>query len=531
MAKLYIFTKQGRSEFELVDHNVIGRHPKNRIKILEAGISKVHCLIAAEEQQGFSIRDLGSRNGTYVNGERVKSKTLLSDGDELRIGNTRCLFRERMEARKVKWLEEDEEALRKRILHKVAPEQMNKFFPETNIIDEEMLRADYERLRISFDLQRDIGFDLHVDFILGRILDRTFEALAFDQGVILLTDPQGEFAVHAYKTKNMDDELTISRTLAGLVADDGQGAVLMSPNLAASREAPEFIETPVQAALAVPIMDEHELLGVIMLDRWAAYNPYREKDLNLLSNVANKAAMFVRNSQIAKSVTRESLERDRFRKLLSPELAEMVVAGQLPVHPEGRQYPASLLMANILDFRGLTHSLEPQDLVDFLNRHFDRLAGVVFRYEGMIDKYLGDRILAVWGIPMAHEDDPQRAVTAAVEMQQIVIAANEQRERDELPPLEIGIGVATGLAVAGAMGSRKSRRFSIIGDVVNEVQAVCSSARSEQVLISEATFKAVSKQFDIDEAHTLQLGDRAVKCFEVIGTQEDRPAQPWSYLG
>ena len=531
MAKLYIFTKKGRSEFELVDHNVVGRHPKNRIKILEAGISKVHCLIASEDAKGFTIRDLGSRNGTFVNGERVKGKRLLADGDELRIGNTRCLFREHMEVRKVKWVEEAVEDVQKRILHKVAPEQMNKFFPETNIIDEEMLRADYERLRISFDLQRDIGFDLHVDFILGRVLDRTFELLAFDQGVVLLIDQEGDFAIHAYKTKNLDDDLRISRTLAELVADDGQGAVLMSPNLSASREAPEFIETPVQATLAVPILDEHELQGVIILDRWAAYQPYREKDLNLLTNVANKAAMFIRNSQIAKNVTRESLERDRFRKLLSPEMAEMVVAGQLRVYPEGKQYPASLLMANILNFRGLTASLDPEGLITFLNRHFEQLAGVVFRYEGMIDKYLGDRLLAVWGIPLTHADDPERAVTAAVEMQQIMIALNAQREQDELPLLEMGIGVASGPTVAGAMGPRKSRRFSIIGDVVNEVQAICGSARSEQVLISESTFKAVRKQFDIDEAHTLQLGDRAVKCFEVIGAQEDRPAQPWSYLG
>jgi adenylate cyclase len=510
---------------------VIGRHPKNRIKILEAGISKVHCLIASEENQTFSIRDLGSRNGSFVNGSRLRGKILLKDGDEIQLGNTRCLFREQMEARKVKWIEDDEDALKKKILHKVAPAQLNKFFPETNIIDEEMLRADYERLRISFELQRDIGFDLHIDFILGRILDRAFEVLAFDQGVVLLLDRQGAFEIHAYKTKNMDDELVISRTLADLVADDSQGMVLMNPNPTAGREAPEFIETPVQTTLAVPIMDEQDLQGVIILDRWAAYNPYREKDLNLLSNVANKAGMFMRNSRIAKSVTRESLERERYRKVLSPEMAEMVVAGQLPVALEGEKHQVTLLMANIIDFKALTDTLEPEALIEFLNRHFDHLVGVVFRHEGMIDKYLGDRVLAVWGVPLAHEDDPLRAVTAAVAMQQLMETINQQRETDNLPLLEIGIGVATGPVVAGSIGSQKTRRYTMVGDVVNEVQAICASSRSEQVLISEKTFQAVRKHFDIDEAHTLQLGDRAVKCFEIIGEQEGRPEQPWSYLG
>jgi adenylate cyclase len=531
MAKLYIFTKKGRSEYNLVDHNVIGRHPKNRIKILEAGISKVHCLIASEENQTFSIRDLGSRNGTFINGNRLKGKMFLKDGDEIKMGHTLCLFREQMEARRVKWRDDDKDAIRETILHKVAPQQMNKFFPETNIIDEEMLRADYERLRISFELQRDIGFDLHVDFILGRVLDRAFDVLAFDQGVVLLLDPQGAFAIHAYKTKTLGDELIISRTLADLVADDGQGVVLMNPNPSAGREAPEFIETPVQTTLAVPILDEHDLQGVIILDRWAAYHPYREKDLNLLSNVANKTALFIRNSQIAKSVTRESLERERYRKILSPEMAEMVVAGQLKVDLEGKQHAATLLMVNMIDFNAQTGALDPEGLIEFLNQYYDHLVGVVFRHEGMIDQYLGDRILAVWGVPQPHEDDPLRAVTAAVEMQQMMEAINQQRQNDNLPLLEIGIGVATGTVVAGSLGSQKTRRYSIVGELVNDVQAICASARSEQVLISEKTFQVVQKLFDIDEAHTLQLRDRAVKCFEIIGEQEGRPAQPWSYLG
>ena len=331
-----------------------------------------------------------------------------------------------------------------------------------------------------------------------------------------------------------DFEATVTVVYTGILPDlfdEGQGAVLMNPNYDAVKEAPEFVETPVQATLAVPILDEHDLHGVILLERWAAYNPYREKDLNLLSNVANKTATFIRNSQIAKNVTRESLERDRYRKLLSPEMAEMVVAGQLDVDPEGKQYQASLLMVNIIDFNSLTSSLNAEALVKFVNQHFDQMTELVFRHEGMIDKYFGDRMLAVWGLPLVHEDDPLRAVTAALEMQQLVETINQQREKDVLPPIEIGIGIATGKVIAGNIGSLKTRRYSIIGDLVNEAQAICASARSEQVLINEKTFKAAQKQFDIDEAHTLQMGDRAVKCFEIIGEQEGRPSQPWSYLG
>jgi adenylate cyclase len=329
----------------------------------------------------------------------------------------------------------------------------------------------------------------------------------------------------------MDDELVISRTLVDLVAGDCQGVVLINPNPSAGLEAPEFIETPVQTTLAVPILDEQDIQGVIILDRWAVYSPYREKELNLLSNVANKAGMFMRNSRIAKSVTRESLERERYRKMLSPEMAEMIVAGQIDVDLEGKEHQATLLMTNITDFSALSRGMQPNALIEFLNQHFDRLAGVVFHHEGMVDNYLGDGLLAVWGVPVVHDDDPMRAVTAAVTMQQSLEAMNQQRAADNLPLLEIGIGVATGPLVAGSIGSQRTQRYSIIGDVVNEVQAICTSSRPEQILISEKTFRAVSKHFDIDEAHTLQLGDRAVKCFEIIGEQEGRPTQPWSYLG
>lgn len=531
MAKLYIFTRRGRSEYNLVDHNVLGRHPKNRIKVLEPGVSKVHCLISAEDEQAFSVRDLGSRNGTFVNDKRIKGKVFLKDGDEIRMGNTRCLFRDQTEALTINWVEEDLAEIEDRIQHKVAPRKMDKFFPQNNIIDDEMLRADYERLRISFELQRDIGFDLHIDFILGCVLDRVFEFLEFDQGIVLLINKQGEFNVHSFKLKKLDAAVTVSRTLIDYVVRDGLGVLLNHPNHGAGKASPDLLDTPMRSCLAVPIMDEQELMGAILIEKTDTFAPFRERDLNLLSNVANKTAMFIRNSQVAKSVTRESLERERFRKIVSPEMAEMVVAGQLRVVEYGEWRPATLLMANIIDFGALACEMAPDGLVALLNRHFESLVKVVFRHEGMVDGFMGDRMLAVWGAPRGHDDDALRAVSAAIEMHQAVETMNVKRDAADEPPIEIGIGMATGDVLAAAMGSTRTQRYSVLGEPVTRVEAVCAAARAGQLMIAEETHQAVRGRFAIEEAHTVKLKDGTIRCFEVLGASEARPERPWSYLG
>jgi adenylate cyclase len=531
MAKLYIFTKRGRSEYNLADHNVIGRHPKNRIKLIEPGVSKVHCLISAEEPGIFSIRDLGSRNGTFLNGQRIKEKMTLADGDEIQMGSTRCLFKDQADSQTIKWLDESLAHVQSRVVLKVAPQKLDNFFPENNIIDEEMLRADYERLRISFELQRDIGFDLHVDFILGRVLDRAHEFLSFDQGVVLLRNEAGEFDLHAFKKKNLEDDLVLSRALIEMVADEGTGALLANPNYDAGRESPGFIDTPVHATLAVPIQDDQELMGIVIIDRLATYNPYAEKDLNLLSNAANKASLFIRNSQIAKRVTRESLERERFRTIVSPDLAELVVAGQLPAPREGTRVKGTVLVANLIGFELLARALAPEAVVEMLNRFFEPLVTSVFRREGMVDKYLGDRLVAVWGVPLSHDDDRQRAVNAAVEMQRALEEINQKRTATDQPALALGIGLATGDLVAGIIGGHRTQRYTVVGQVVGVAEAVCADARSGQILADEETAKALKGYFGTEESHSIRQREGTIRCFEIFTEGEARPERPWTYLG
>ena len=531
MAKLYIFTAHGHSEYNLADHNVLGRHPKNRIKVTEPGVSKVHCLIAAEDDQAFSVRDLGSRNGTFVNGQRIKEKVVLRDGDEVRMGKTRCLFRDQIDALTIRWIEEEQAAVAGRVQKKVAPRKLNKFFPHNNIIDDEMLRADYERLRISFELQRDIGFDLHVDYIMGCVLDRLFEFLDYDRGIILLIDRQGDFNAHAFKLKNIDTAVSVSRTLIDHVVQEGLGMLLADPCPEAGSASDDLLDAPVRSSLTVPIMDEQELMGVILIEKEDTYTPFQERDLNLVSNAANKAAMFIRNSQVAKSVTRESLERERFRKIVSPEMAAMLVAGQLPIAEDGEWRPATVLTANIIGFRELAREMAPDLLVAMLNRHFESLAAVVFRHQGMVEGFRGDRLVAVWGVLLAHDDHARHAAAAAVEMHQKIENLNIRRDAADAPLIEMGIGLASGDVLAAAMGSPRTKRYSILGDPVLRAAAVCNAARAGQLMIDAETRRAVRNSFAAEEVQAVECREGAVRCFEVLGASDARPERPWSYLG
>lgn len=529
MAKLYIFHRNGRSEYQLADHNVLGRHPKNRIKVQEPGVSKVHCLISQDSGRDFTIRDLGSRNGTYVNGKRITGKVALKDGDDLLLGNTRCLFREEI-ATTVIHLVENADIL-SNIRHMISPLRLNKFFPEANIIDEEMLRSDYERLRILFQLSRDIGFDLHVDFILGRVLDRAHEVLDFDYGVVFLANESGTLNPQSYKMKQLEDRIAVPTDLLEYVKTEQKGVLVSDAPCTPGEGSGPLIDREICSMMAIPILFELDFLGIVFIEKKAIARSYGERELHLLSNVANKSAMFIRNSQIAKRVTRESLKRERFRQLVSPEVAEMVVSGQLDAQEKGDIRDATALVVNVRNFTGISEFADPVSIVAALNAYFEELVEPVLRLEGMVDGYMGDRLVALWGIPLTHDDDTVRAVRAALEMQQQIAAFNRKQAPGRIGPFQIGIGIDTGALVSGTMGAGSTARFSVIGEAVGSADALASSAESGQVVVSENVSYIIKRLFDLTPLPDLTHRGGSFARHAVIAERPSSRDMPWTHLG
>lgn len=217
-------------------------------------------------------------------------------------------------------------------------------------------------------------------------------------------------------------------------------------------------------------------------------------------------------------VREEEETRRRFEKLLSPDLAEMVASGKLKVEKGGESRFATVLFADIRGFTTLSENTPASDVLQMLNEYFEMMVSIVFRHEGTVDKFIGDSVMVNWGAPVRHDDDPIRAVNAALEMQQELKDFNLKRKIRHQQEIHVGIGVNTGQLVAGYIGSSQTMSYSVVGDTVNTASRLCSAAKGGQILISENTHNHIGHRFKVKRLEPIQAKGKfkPIRVFEVL---------------
>jgi adenylate cyclase len=223
--------------------------------------------------------------------------------------------------------------------------------------------------------------------------------------------------------------------------------------------------------------------------------------------------------EVAKKIERDRATRERFQRLLSPALAEMVVSGQLRVEKGGVSRVATVMFVDIRGFTPMSESTPPDEVLQMLNEYFEMVVGVVFRHEGTVDKFMGDEIMVLWGAPVAHCDDPVRAVQAALEIRSELSEFNRNRVAMGKPDIHVGIGINTGSLVAGYIGSTQTMSYSVIGDTVNTASRLCAAARGGQIIVSEGTFERMNGRFEAEEIEPVHAKGKfnPIRVFNIIG--------------
>ncbi len=203
-------------------------------------------------------------------------------------------------------------------------------------------------------------------------------------------------------------------------------------------------------------------------------------------------------------ISETEILRDTLSRYLSQHVMEQVLSdADLRSLRSGRR-DVTVLFADIRDFTAFAEQHPPEQVVDVLNAYFDVMVHVLFAYQGTLDKFLGDGVLALFGAPLVQADHPQRAVQAALDMQRAAASLNATRQRRGQPTLHIGIGINSGEAIVGNIGSEKRMEYTVIGDMVNVAQRLQALARGGEILIGASTLPHVQPLvtvYDTVETH------------------------------
>lgn len=494
----------------------IGRAPDNCIVVNDPRTSRYHAHIVADEG-GFKIIDginVGgevrrSANKVFVNGNPAYEHQL-SNNDRITIGTSVLRFEQRAEELASGGVRYDDKRLGHTqvlvsatdLISTVLRAQSQKQSPTSEV---EALRRKAEILGVLYEMSQTLGSVFDLDAIFGKATEIIFRVTPADRVVALLADggadaQSADAALQPIALRVRDEQLavhaknlTIGRTITRRVMRDR--VALLSQDAAADerlRGVESIVSQGVRSTICAPLVVERGVHGALYADRLDPFAVFTRDDLELISAIAAQTAVAVENARTHERLAREEVVRASYGRFV-PEY----VVNQMLENPESFQLGGAnqfitVLFADIRGFTSLAEHARPEQVVHLLNRYFTAMTEIIFAHDGTLDKYLGDGLMALFGAPQATPQDAANAVAAAVQMQRRMLVFNEELRTEGIEQIKIGVGLHTGEATVGYIGSERRSEYTAIGDTVNLAARLESNANGGQILMTEATAQAAA---------------------------------------
>jgi adenylate cyclase len=193
-------------------------------------------------------------------------------------------------------------------------------------------------------------------------------------------------------------------------------------------------------------------------------------------------------NDMAEGMLEKSQVMDALSRYVSPGVAREILANLNDVELGGKRVEGSVMFADIVGFTQIAENIRPEELVSILNKYFSMITRACELNQGIVDKYMGDGVMLVFGAPQPDNDHPFHALTCAILIQRLIEHENMLREQQGLFPVKFRIGINSGTMLAGNMGSRERMEYTVVGDTVNLASRLCGIANSGQIVISKAMY-------------------------------------------
>jgi adenylate cyclase len=364
----------------------------------------------------------------------------------------------------------------------------------SRMVGDKLLEAARARLGAFYELGAALGALDTPELLARTVVEHLLKALPDAKRSAMLIGPELSLKAHLPS----EGRAAVSTSLARRAMETKQAFIWRaSAPSGGMYDSVVYLQT--QAALYAPLIWKDDVLGVVCVDTYLRPEAFDEDDLRLIVAMATQAAMFVKNQNLQQALRLEETRRSNLQRQFSPKIANRFLkeTGRLQLGGE-RANPATILTTDVRGFTAHSARLEPGTVMQMLNEMYSACVPIIFRHDGMVDKFIGDSILAVFGCPEPDEQQWEKAVRAAWGMQQIIAQLNAEWRKRNWPAFEIGIGIHTGEVLHGFIGSLERMEYTVIGNTVNLASRYCDGAARGEILISPAVHERIRPWVEVE---------------------------------
>jgi adenylate cyclase len=397
----------------------------------------------------------------------------------------------------------------------LAPSRLNDFTASQDM-PPIVYRYELEKKDRILRLFYELSHKLSLIYTLEEIYDQVFEFLlsvtSATRCFIFRKNEMGDFEQVAAKTRGPGEvgtPLPISQTIFSKVMAERVSVLLEEAQRAGSEmSSKSILANNVQSVMAAPIIGPRGLLGIIYADRLDLNEPFSPDDLDLLNAIAVHTGIAINTVISHERLQKQAQARASFERFLPRQVVDHILRSPDAIKLGGVRQMVTALFADIRNFTSLSENCTPEVIVNLLNHYFSMVSEIIFRHGGTLDKYIGDGLLALFGAPYVGELDAVQAVRAAIEIQRAMVSFNEKQFTQNLPQIAVGIGINTGQAIVGYIGSETRLDYTAIGDTINTTSRLQNLAQPGQIVISENTMQVLDESFILKPLGTERLKGR-----------------------
>ena len=502
----------------------IGRTEGNDLVLNHPSVSRKHARLETRNNQWWII-DLKSTNGVKINGDLI-TEAAIKAGDKILVGSVQ------LDVKAMPSVEFTGESMFDNpsgtVIRRIS-DFNSEFGLDLAEIAAQPVRPPSEPgapqavtrekiFQVLVQVAKSLLMTEDLTTLLNTVMDMIFKYLPVERGLIILFDEDGNPIPKLTKFIEGADagDIPISRTILKMVAEQ-QVALMTSNALEDARllGGKSIAIHGIRSAMCVPLWNRQRVIGAVQVDSPIHIGRFTEEDLDLLTALANFSAVAVERAQLAEKIEQERKIRSKMERYHSPAVIDEIVRGAATDYEdEIRTADVSILFADISGFTTISETKAPEEVAAYLSNFFSAAVDAIFAYGGTLDKFIGDAVMAFFGAPIAQEDHADRAIMSGLMMMERIEEWNLQRESEGLPAVRIRVGINSGPAVVGNVGTEKRVDYTVLGSSVNIASRLESGvAKPGQLVISQNTLDRVIGSFEIES-----LGEFALK-----GLQQKMP--------